>query len=227
MEFPRSIVVLGAGGMAAIVYWQMRETTNVEEVIFVEDESDRLEIDVGAGVMPVLKTFDFESARKRSKLRPEEAFRYFTLAVSDPVYKRRFVQKALAAGLEPAPTLIHPSAVLSGPIEVEPGGIIAAHTSILPLSRVGPYVTVAPQASLGHHCVVGKYGFVGAGSTVLGLVTLEEGVWVGGGATIRGYLHIAPWVKIGIQAAVTSDIEEQGIVVAGVPHKKLAQSWGR
>ena len=225
MEFPESVVVLGAGGMAAIVYWQLRETTAVKDVIFVEDESDRTEIDLGDHVAPVLKTFDLQAARRGSRLPADKAFQHFTLAVSYPHYKRRFVEKALAAGLRPAPTLIHPTAQFSGPVQLEPGGLITHYTSVLPLSKIGAYVTIAPHVSVGHHCTLGQYSFLAPGSHVLGDVELGEGVWVGGAACVRGHLRVAPWVKIGLQAAVTSSVSESGIVVAGVPHRKLADAW--
>jgi sugar O-acyltransferase (sialic acid O-acetyltransferase NeuD family) len=221
MSEPRSIVILGAGGMAHIVYWQLRETTAIDEFIFIEDESDRFVLPLDDGDRPILKEWRLDEARAQSRYPEGEAFQQFTLAVSDPVYKQRFVEKALALGLEPAPTFIHPAATVSGPPRIGRGGFIAAQASVLPVTELGDYITMAPHSSIGHHCRMERYGFLAAGSVILGNVTLEEGVWIGGGATVRERVRIAPWTIVGAQSAVISNIDEPGSVVAGVPARPI------
>ncbi|MCC6143312.1 MAG: hypothetical protein IT368_05855, partial [Candidatus Hydrogenedentes bacterium] len=175
MEYPRSVVVLGAGGMAHIVYWQLRETTSVEEFVFVEDESDRAQIDLEDGARAVVKDWDLRALRAGACT--PEPFRYFTLAVSDPIYKKRFVEKALARGLEPAPTFIHPMASINGPRNIGRGGLITGNTAVMPVTEIGDYVTMASLSSVGHHCSVGRYSFLASGAVVLGNVHMGEGVW--------------------------------------------------
>jgi serine acetyltransferase len=46
-------------------------------------------------------------------------------------------------------------------------------------------------------------------------------VQVSPGAIVRTGVKVAPWVIIGIQAAVVSDIEKEGITVGGVPAREL------
>jgi sugar O-acyltransferase (sialic acid O-acetyltransferase NeuD family) len=221
MEYPRSLVVLGAGGMAHIVYWQLRETTTVQEFVFIEDESDRIDLDLEDGARTIIKDWDLSRARRTSRYPESDAFQYFTLAVSDPTYKKRFVEKALAMGLKPAPTFIHPMASISGPRHIGVGGLITAQTSILPVTHIGDYITMAPLASIGHHCSTGQYCFLAAGSTVLGNVHMGEGVWIGGGACVRERIKIAPWTIVGAQGLVTRDIQAPGAIVAGVPARPL------
>jgi sugar O-acyltransferase (sialic acid O-acetyltransferase NeuD family) len=225
MDIPKSVVILGAGGMAHIVYWQLRETTGVEEFVFIEDESDRKLLDLQDGDRPIVK--DWNLAAARTAARTPDPFRYFTLAVSDPIYKKRFIEKAIAHGLKPAPTFIHPMASINGPRNIGRGGLIAGNTSVMPVTEIGDYVTMAPMASVGHHCTVGRYTFLAAGAVVLGNVHMGEGVWIGGGACVRERLHIAPWSVVGAQGLLTREVTEAGTVLAGVPARPLPEQSER
>lgn len=226
MELPKSFVVLGAGGMGVLLYWLVRDILPDFEVCFIEDESDRRELDLGDKVVPVWKTWDMHQIRKTSRFGPEEGFTQFTLAVSDPEYKRRFVPKALAVGLTPMPTIIHPSSHVHGVKHLGAGGIFSSGTVVQAFSEIGDYVTLAEHSSVAHHCKVGKYASLSTGSLLLGNVELGEGVWLGGGTAVRDRIRIAPWVKTGIQSAVVNSIEEEGITVVGVPARRLVKSAG-
>ena len=225
MEIPGTLVVIGAGGMANLLYWQVREFCPAIQMIFVEDESDRMQLDLDDQVVPIIKDWDFTEARRRSRLPDNEAYQYFTLAVSDPTYKIRFVRKALERGLKPAPTLIHPSAKVHGPRRIGLGGFFTSTCSVQAASVIGNYVAMAESSSVAHHCKVGDYVTLSSGSLLLGNVELGEGVWLGAGTAVRDRVKIAPWVLTGIQSAVVGDITEQGIVVAGVPARKLHDTW--
>lgn len=225
MEIPGTLVVLGAGGMANLLYWQLREFSPATRMVFVEDESDRTELDLDDQVVPIIKDWDLTEARARSRPSDDEAYQHFTLAVSDPRYKIRFVQKALDRGLKPAPTLIHPSAQIHGPRRIGVGGFLTSTSSVQAASVLGDYVTMAESSSVAHHCRVGDYATLSSGSLLLGNVELGEGVWLGGGTAVRDRVRIAPWVLTGIQSAVVKDITEEGIVVAGVPARKLHDRW--
>jgi acetyltransferase-like isoleucine patch superfamily enzyme len=223
MELPRTLVVCGAGGMANLLYWQVQEYCPECEMIFLEDESDRQEIDLGGEIRPVQKNWDFTDLRNRSKSTTPDAWRYFTLAVSDPVFKIRFVEKALQAGLKPAPTLIHPNVPIHGPRDIGLGGFFSEGAVVISNSHLGDFITLTNHSSVAHHCWLDDYVTLSTGSHLLGNVTLREGVWLGGGTMVRDRITIAPWVQTGVQSAIVKDIDEPGSVVIGVPARKLRQ----
>ena len=71
-----------------------------------------------------------------------------------------------------------------------------------------------------HDCLVGDYVHISPGAILCGNVKLEEGVWVGAGATIKQGVTIGKWSVIGAGAVVISDVPSN-VVVAGVPSKLI------
>lgn len=224
VELPKTLVVLGGGGMAVLQYWEMKDAWPHVKMVHIEDDSDRTHIDYGDHVEEIIKDWDLTSARREAG--SPDAYTYFTLAVSDPRYKYDFVRKALACGLKPAPTIIHPLCIYNGLRDVGVGGYFCSGTLIQAMTTIGDYVTLAEHASVAHHCRLGDYVMLSSGTTLIGNIAIGEGAWLGAGTSVRDRLSIAPWVRTGVGSAVVKTIEEPGIVVAGVPARKLHDDWG-
>ncbi len=222
LEHPDSVVLLGAGGLSHIMYWHLQAAWPGVKVAVVDEYIDKDSVDFGGHVCPIVKNWDLSAARREAFGKETQGFRHFLLSVTEPKFKRSFVEKALQRGLEPAPTLIHPSAILDGSdIEIAPGGFVVAGAIIHPAARLSEYVTVTTRAVVGHHCDIGKFATLNPGSIALGFVTMGEGAQLGAGTTVRGYLNIAPWVTTGMQAAVAKDLDVPGGIYVGVPAKLL------
>lgn len=220
---PDSVVLLGAGGVVHILYWQIRAAWPNTEVAILDEYIDKQEIVFKDKAYPIIKDWDFTAARRARYGNGEQGFRHFILSVTEPKFKLSLVEKALARGMEPAPMLIDPSAVIVGEdVKIGRGGFIAAGAQLQAASEVEDYVTVGPQALVGHHCVVEKYASVSPRAVMLGFVRLGEAAHLGAGAVVRGYLSIAAGVTVGMQAAVTCDLLEDGATYVGVPAKKLS-----
>lgn len=217
--FPRSVVILGAGGFAEIVLWSLRGHPEVEEVIFLEDESDRTEAQLLGKTYFLKKDWDFSAEREKSRFSSDDAYLYFILGVAFPEQKKVFVDKAIKAGLMPSPTLVDPSAVISPDVLLGKGGYIAALTSIVPGCRLGDYVTVATNGSIGHHCDLGDFSFAAQGVAMHGYASIGEGVWLGGGVVVRDNVSVSSWVKVGSQSFVSKNLYEEGKIYLGVPAK--------
>lgn len=222
IEPPDSVVLLGAGGLVHIMYWHIRAAWPGTKVAIVDEYIDKSEVDFGEVQVPIIKDWDLGDAREAAYGDRSKGFRQFLLSVTEPKYKKSFVEKALARGLEPAPTLIHPSAILDGPdISIAPGGFVVAGAIIHSAARLDEYATVTTRAVVGHHCHIGKYATLNPGSIALGFVTMGEGAQLGAGTTVRGYLSIAPWVTTGMGAAVAKNLDVPGGIYVGVPAKLL------
>ena len=53
---------------------------------------------------------------------------------------------------------------------------------------------------------------------------IGDNVWLGYGACILGGVSISDYVAIGANALVNKSVEEENIVVAGVPAKKISEN---
>lgn len=226
MEYPETVVIVGAGGGGEITYWSLKETHPGVRVIFVDDNPELDEVDLVNERVPVLHSWDFSTLRKKHG---ESSFRYFLPSSTYPKVKKLLVGKALESGLEPAPAVVHPNASILGRPSVTLGRGVLLHHECFVCNRtvIRDFVHVFPSAVIGHHCDIGAYSALNATSVVNGYSTLGEGVLVGAGCVMRDHINIAPWVTIGVQTAIVKDITEPGITVVGVPAHPMGGEHGQ
>jgi sugar O-acyltransferase (sialic acid O-acetyltransferase NeuD family) len=211
------LVILGAGGHAREVYWYAL-SRGYNQIVFVDET---------AGADSTLK-WAAASYRVINDWRAFEAekalstFRCFVAAVGEPALKRRLVGRALEHGLRPAPTIIHDDAAVYGAdCTVGAGGVIAPGCRLTTNIRVGDFVTLGINCAIGHDAVIGDYATCNPGCLVSGHVIVGAGTLIGAGACVREKLTIADNVTVGAQSCVVKDIDHEGVVVAGVPAKRL------
>jgi UDP-3-O-[3-hydroxymyristoyl] glucosamine N-acyltransferase len=215
----RDLIILGgAGGMIA-VYQHLREVYPDIKVAVLDERSTTDTTVACKDTLPVIKDWDFAPARKFFGL-DDTAFRSFLPTFTYPKVKKMLVDKALAHGLEPAPTFVYPEVRIFGEVSLGVGGFIGLGTQIASDAKIGSYVS-SGNAVIGHDVSVGDFCTVGTNTTLLGYCSIGEGVQVSPGAVIRTGVKVAPWVIIGIQAAVVSDIDKEGCIVGGVPAKEI------
>jgi sugar O-acyltransferase (sialic acid O-acetyltransferase NeuD family) len=212
-----SLVILGAGGSARETWWFARDTWPEVQIAFVDDVTPVTEVRIADAVVPVVKDWDFTALRSRYGA---TAFRDFIVGVAIPSTKRAMVAKALAHGLEPAPTMVHPRSIVRGDCRVGRGGQIVAHSLLTTDVTLGDYVVVL-DSTIGHHDVVGAYTTCYPGCRVAGDVTLGEDCLLGTGTVIRPGLRIARGVVTGALSCLVKHVDEPDITLVGVPAKKL------
>jgi len=79
-------------------------------------------------------------------------------------------------------TFVHPTAVISGDVVIEPGVIINPNVTINTGTTVGEGVRIMPGATIGSDCVLRQYSFVSVNSCIDDKCTLEEGCYLGLGS---------------------------------------------
>jgi serine acetyltransferase len=219
--FPESVVILGAAGGGRLMYWCLQAAYPGTRIVFVDDGMKEDVLVIAGHEMPILHEWRFDDVQKAG---PDE-FRYFLVSPTYTPVKKALVTKALAAGLLPAPTVIHPQAAFLGrpTITIGRGGLICPRALVHNDTVIGDYVTVASDAHVGHDCVVGDFVAINPGSMILGYVHLETGVSLGAGTIVRDHLTLVPWVRTGMHACVTKDVLEEGITLIGIPARPMVK----
>lgn len=213
-------VILGAGGFAREVFWHLRETYPNVDCVFVDDVNpgNSLSFRGEEKDYPILKDWDFEKFNEKFNLVG------FLVGVGEPHVKKILVEKALACGLRPAPTLIHPAARIQGvDCELGVGGIICPGVVVTTNVHVGDYVVLNLNTTVGHDASIGDYSTANPGCHISGNTTLGEGVSLGTGTTLREKTSISDGVITGAQSCVVKSITESNVIVTGVPAQKLVK----
>jgi sugar O-acyltransferase (sialic acid O-acetyltransferase NeuD family) len=216
------VAILGAGGFAREMYWHIKDAHPATTIVFVDDLTETTEVVMAGRIIPVVKNWKFDALYVEGRDRAPVACTEFVIGVGSPQARKTLVQRALACGLRPAPTVIHPRALVQGQdCEIGVGGVIAPGCVITTHVQVGDYVLLGVNVAVGHDTVIGDYVTCNPGSQVSGNVVLGEGVLLGTGAAVREKIVVAAGVLIGAQACVVKDINEPNITVVGVPARKL------
>lgn len=205
----QAIVLLGAGGWARELYWFVKDTWPDAAIAFVDDVSPELSMEIAGVQVPIIKNWKFAAP-----------FSSFLVAVTEPADKRAMVAKALKAGLKPAPTLVHPSAIVRPDCTLGVGGAIVAHSQLTTNATIGDYVSVL-DSTIGHHDVVGDYTTCFPGCRISGDVTVGEDCLFGAGTIVRNGINIASGVTTGAGTVIVKTVEESDITLVGLPAKKL------
>jgi len=216
------LVVLGAGGFAREMYWHIQGAYPGARVVFVDDVPEgEKEIAIGGKVIPVVKDWDVDAISLDGESAGAARFQEFVLGVGDPQTKKHLVEKARASGLKPAPTVVHPLALIQDPgCRIGVGGVITPGCVLTTNVTLGDFVLLNLNTTIGHDAVLGDYVTVNPGCQISGNVTIGEGASLGTGTVTREKVTIAPGVITGAQACIVKDIDEPNVTVMGVPAKK-------
>jgi len=218
VSLPDNIVILGSSRSAHELFWLLHEVHPGTRVVFADDLSGETETEVDGIRVPVVGNWDFSAVDCFDGAGPR-AFRHFLTGLHVPADKRVMVGKALAHGLEPAPSFVHPRAWVQGHYSATMGrgGVFMPGCMVSTNVHFGDYVYALVNTAVGHDAVIGDYCSLLVGSAVSGRSTLGEAVVVGTNAVVKQGLNIADGVVIGASACVVKNVDEPGVSVAGVP----------
>lgn len=116
--------------------------------------------------------------------------------------------------------ILHPSAILSPSGQIGAGAFAAAGSIFGTRSRAGAGLLLNSGAVVDHDCVIGRNCHVATGAKVSGGVVMGDNVLVGTGATVRQGIRIGDNVVIGGGAVVVADVPA-GATVVGVPARAI------
>jgi len=119
-----------------------------------------------------------------------------------------------------APSLVHPSAVVSNDASIGIGAFIAPMAVINIASRLGRGVIVNTAASIDHDCAIGDFVHISPGARLAGGVSIGDRSWVGIGSVVREGVRIGRDAMIAGGSAVIHDVPD-GRRMGGVPAKEI------
>lgn len=195
----KDIIIVGAGSAARDVLQVLKEINKVEKKWNIKGFIADYGVDIKA-----LTNDEYEIIGTIEDWQPNEN-EEFVCAVADPDIKRKLIGKLEKRGAKFA-QVIHPNVEINDYCKIGKG-VILYHDAILgPNCEVGDYVHT--NSKIGHDCKIGDYSTVSIMCAVMGHVTMGQGVFVGGGATIIPGVTIGDHVYIGAGSVVIKDIEE-------------------
>jgi sugar O-acyltransferase (sialic acid O-acetyltransferase NeuD family) len=117
---------------------------------------------------------------------------------------------------------IHPSAVISASVKMGNGIMIAANSTINPLSELGIGVICNTSSSIDHECIIGDFVHIAPGAVLCGNVKVGRSSFIGANSVIRQGITIGNNVIIGAGTVVIKDIPDNTTVI-GNPARKLVK----
>ena len=146
------------------------------------------------------------------------------VAIGDPMARRRLYGKAARDGFQPY-TLISPQVWISPTARIGAGSQVFFGAAISEDVRVGENVIVNFHCSLSHDVAIGAHTTLSPRVSIAGYVRVDEGVFLGIGATIiNGSRHeplrIGANAVIAAGACVISNVPANA-TMAGVPARAM------
>ena len=122
-------------------------------------------------------------------------------------------------------TIVSKSATIGYGAKLSAGCFVAHHAHIGPMSSIGLGCIINTGAIIEHECVVDDFSHLSVNSVLLGRSTLGKFVFLGAGTTVINGISISDQVTIGAGGVVVKSIYKSGVYV-GIPAKLItSSSW--
>lgn len=211
----RPIVIVGAGGHAAVIIEALRDGDAFAPAAIVDPAPGAAEV---LGV-PVVGADDALAGLLRQGLDTA------VVAIGANALRRKLGADLLALGFA-LPPIIHPSAIVAASATVGTGAVVMARACIGARAEVGELAVINTGAIVEHDNRIGAGAHVAPGVALGGGVTVGERSLVGIGSAARPGVRIGADVIVGAGSAVVSDLAD-GARVGGAPARPLPRTGGR
>jgi sugar O-acyltransferase (sialic acid O-acetyltransferase NeuD family) len=201
-----AIVVWGGGGHGHVVIDLLRVLGGWDIAGVIDNLNPKGAVIMG---VPVLGDADMLPALRN------QGVENIVVAIGDCAARARMLKQALALGFR-APTLIHPSCILSPSARIGSACVLCAGSIVGAQTKIGDRVILNTRASVDHDNQIGDGTHVAPGAVVCGFVSVGRESWIGAGAVVRDHLSIGRRVMVGAGSLVLKDVPD-GQTVYGKP----------
>ena len=203
----KKLLILGAGGQGKVVLDLALACDKWEDIKFLDDGK------IGEVICgyPVIGGFD---DTKRLK----ETFTHAMIAIGGNAFRMQLMKKVVAEGYH-VPSLIHPSAIVSGQAQIGMGTVVMPRVVINSAAVIGNGCIINTGVIVEHDNVIGEGVHLSPGAILGGTVVIGDQTWIGLGANVINNITIGREVIVGAGSVVIRDIAD-GKKVMGVPAKE-------
>lgn len=217
------LVVIGGGGFGREVLELIEDVNLAAGPLTVEPKLEVVGVlDDGTPDVDLLTRLETRHLGGTDALRDLAADVAYVIAIGGCAPRRAIDEKCQSWGRTPL-VLVHPTVVVGRrSVDLGPGTIVCANSTITTNVTLGRHVHVNPNCSIGHDSAIGDYVTLTPQVAVAGHVTIHDRVFVGTGARILPEVVLGQDALVGAGAVVTKDIAP-GSTVFGVPARPRGQ----
>jgi sugar O-acyltransferase (sialic acid O-acetyltransferase NeuD family) len=205
----KDLIIVGAGGLGREIAWLVQRINAVHpsyNLLGFVDDADITETIKGYKVLG-----------NRTWLKSLNPKPMVVCAIGNPFVRSQIVNDLSDFKFA---TLIDPSVVKSDLIQIGEGSIICANCILTTNITIGKHVIINLNCTVGHDTILDNFSSLMPGVIIAGKVYIKQGVYIGAGSTIIETITIDEWAIIGAGAAVVRDIQNH-VTAVGVPAKIL------
>lgn len=207
--FSRRLVIVGAGGHAAVVI-EAVQAVGLWEIVGLLDPDPPSSKVLG---VPVLGG-DEQMAQMLARGVTEAV-----IAIGGNALRERLGRSAVRMGFA-LPAIVHPTALIAPSARIGDGVVVMARAVIGTRTVISDLAIINTGAVLDHDNFVGVAAHVAPGCTLAGCVSVGDRTLVGVGTSVRPETKVGPDAIVGAGSAVVSDVPERA-VVGGAPARTL------
>lgn len=119
--------------------------------------------------------------------------------------------------------VVHPAATVHTSVRVGEGTVVFAGAVLQPDAEIGRHVIINTGATVDHDSRLGDFVHVAPGSHLSGAVTVEEGGFLGVGASAAPGVTVGAWGTVGAGGVVIRDLPPN-VTSVGVPARPVGGS---
>jgi sugar O-acyltransferase (sialic acid O-acetyltransferase NeuD family) len=217
------LVIIGAGGFGAEAVWVAEDMNHAATQSHVAPPWDILGYaDSAAGkIGQVLYKHAVLGPPElvASQLREREI--WYHVAIGNNQAREKMAQLVNSWGWKAA-TLIHPTVVIAGNVEIGEGTYVGCGSILCPNARIGRHVLVNVHATVGHDSTLGDFTNVCPGARLNGRCVVERLAFVGSNASLIPGVTIGCGATVGANSQVIMSVKPW-VTVLGVPARKIAR----
>ena len=205
------LVIVGAGGHAAVVAEAAELEGTWDDICFVDDKYPDLSEIIGLPVIGTLSAVQEQISDQTE----------FMVAIGDNRTRLELHQKIASSGGRLA-SIVHPTAIVSRTATVQPGTVILAQAVINARTTLGIACIVNTCATIDHDCAIDAGVHISPGAQLAGGVSVRERAWIGIGASVINNVSIGNDAIVGAAAVVLNDVAANQTVV-GIPAREIVR----